>query len=483
MNYFYLISVIGSRGVALVTVVILSHLLSPGEFGVYALAATNALLTQIVLGSWIATSATKHVSLGGSEPDPVTISTLAAAMAGYALLMGLLALAYAVFPFAATPPAQVAIVLGWSVAIMFHDTTLASNNGLGRDRSYAVLSLTRNLLGAFLSIFLVLRGSGAIGAMLGQVVGALLPTLILGSSIRIWRKARLSRASKALMLRLMKFGAAGTLALGLYVLFNATTRNCAALFLGEAGAGYLSLATDLFIGPLALLGAAYSLSKFPSLYLVEAEGSEAQKREEISDFLHMNLYIALPYGIAGAILAPEIASAVVSASSRPAIAAVAGAAAIQSAMMLMLTSISTILLIFNRRRALIPAVLGTSALNFILLAVALSFGASLVAVAWLSTLVLSFSVVVLVWLGVARRMLRLRPGPLAKMGLAAAIMGGAVWLYARVLVPGEPFGAILIGVIVYLGLTALMGVQHVRELAPRRRQASVDMTSIATPLD
>ena len=48
MNYAYLLSVVGSRGVTLVTIVILSHLLSAGDFGIYALAATNALLTQIV---------------------------------------------------------------------------------------------------------------------------------------------------------------------------------------------------------------------------------------------------------------------------------------------------------------------------------------------------------------------------------------------------------------------------------------------------
>lgn len=469
MNYAYLLSVIGSRGVTLVTVVILSHLLSPGDFGIYALAATNALLTQIAFGSWIATGANKYVALGGREVDPATVSTIAAALCGYWLLMLLLGTVYALFPFAGASPAQVAIVLGWSATLVFHDTTLANKNALGQGGAYAVLALARNLAGCFLSIFLVVEGYGAIGAMLGQIAGTFLPTLLLGSSIRIWKHARLSKASGALLLQLLKFGAAGTLAVGFYVLFNAATRNMVGLFLGEAEAGYMSLAVDLFFGPISLLGTAYSLSILPGLYVVEAGGSEEEKRRGVSGFFDMLLFLALPYGVAGAMLAPEIVALVLPAESRAAVGGIAGAAAVQSALLVMLTGLDQTFLIFNRRLLLIPAVLGTALLNAAALAVALNAGASLQAAAWLSVAVLGCGAVILSVWAAARWLLRPDFATLVKIGVGAAAMAGAIWLYERVLVPGEVFGAILIGGGVYLGITALCGVHYVRELAPKRR--------------
>jgi O-antigen/teichoic acid export membrane protein len=411
------------------------------------------------------------------------VSTIAAAMLGYAVLMAFIATAYAAFPFASAPPGQVAIVLGWSTALMVYDTTMASKNGLGQSGAYAALALYRNLVATLLSVGLVLLGYGAVGAMLGQIAGTLIPTLLSRSSIRIWKETRLAQASRSLMLGMVKFGVGGSLALGLYMLFNATSRNMVGLFLGEAQAGYISLATDLFFGPLALLGTAYSLSIIPSLYVAEAEGNAERQRAAISKYLHMNFYLAIPYAIGGAILAPDIAAAILPGANRTEIASVAAGAAVQSAAMLVLGTITAILLIFNRRPLLIPAVLGTSALNGLLLAGILSRGYSLPSAAWASAVILGGAVACLIGLGVALKLMRLELGTLVRSGTAAGAMGGAVWAYNRILLPGEPFGAVLIGAVIYLGLTALMGVAHVKELTPKRRRDQIGSASIPIAIE
>jgi len=477
MNYAYLLAMIGNRLVALISVIILSFLLAPAAFGLYMLAATNALLTEIVFGQWIVISANKHISLAGSAPDRTTASTLGAAMAGYAAVMALVALAYLVFPVAQATPALVAIVLGWSTALVLYDASLASQNGLGESRAYAILALGKNLGASLLSIALVLMGYGAVGAMLGQIVGTLLPVLLLPSSNRLWRTVRFGLASRPLMLKMLKFGVGGTLALGLYMLFNATSRNLAGYFLGESEAGYLSLATDLFFGPLALIGSAYSLSIVPSLYVVAAQGDPDERRARISGFIHMNLYLAIPYAVGGALLGADIALAVLPAASQAEIAAISAAVAVQSAAMLVLYTLTVTMLIFDQRAQLILSVIGTSALNALLLALLLSRGLGLPAAAWASALLLGVAVALFIGIGVARGFIRLELRTLARIGLAAGGMAGAVWLYGRLL-PGEPFGATLIGLGVYLLLTAWMGVAYFRELIPKRRQDHMEVASM-----
>jgi len=479
MNYAYLLAMIGHRLVALAGIVILSFLLDPAAFGLYTLSATNALLTEIVFGQWIAISANKHISIGSGDSGRATISTLGAAMGGYAALMVVLWLAYVIFPIAHATPGQVAIVLAWSTTLVLYDVTLASKNALGASGAYAALALVKNFGSSALSISLVLLGYGVTGAMAGQIIGTLAAVALLKSSVRIWRGIRLSLASRSLALEMLKFGVGGTLALGVYMLFNAIGRNLTGHFLGETEAGYLSLATDLFFGPLTLVGSAYSLSKMPSLYVVEADGDRAQKQAGITDFIYMNLYFAIPYAVGGAILAPDIAASFLPAANRAQIAAVSAGAAVQSAAMLMMCTVTAILLIFNLRRYLIVATLGTSALNGILLGVAFSLGSSLWQAVWLSTLVLWSAVLLLIFLMVGRRLMRLEAGTILKITLAAAAMGGAAWACNRLLLLGQPFGAVIAGLIVYFALTKWMGVTYIQELVPKRRVKRVDIA--ATP--
>ena len=69
---------------------------------------------------------------------------------------------------------------------------------------------------------------------------------------------------------MLKFGFAGTLALGLFVLVNGIVRNGILVSSGQSAAGIFSLVSDLFFAPMTLFGTAYSLSKMRSMYQLQS---------------------------------------------------------------------------------------------------------------------------------------------------------------------------------------------------------------------
>lgn len=468
MNYTYFLAVIGNRAIALLCVVILAYLLPASDFGVYALSATNALLLEIVLSSWIATSASKYLATATPEQRPGLVGALLASMIGIAALMAVLLSAYLVAPFAPFGATDLALVAGWAAALMIYDVTLAAKNALDRPGAYAALAIARNLGALILSVGLVAAGYGLRGAIVGQIVGTIAPVFLLPHSAGIWLTARVRGLRWQRIGEMFRFGISGTLALGLYMLFNAGGRNAVAHAIGEEQAGYLMLAVDLFYGPMILVGSAYSLSRMRGLYKGEAEDSPEAQREQISSFLFINLFFALPYAVGGAILAPDIAGLVLTAPAEQGVVPIAAAAVVLSAAMLMMYAATYPLIVFNRRPYLIPAVLGTAALNAALQLYFAHAGAALPDLAWLSAGLLVLAVLLLVAVGHARGFLFLPWLAVLKVILASALMGVVVLLYRHWLPTGEPFSACLLGAGTYFAATAAMKIAHMRELLPAR---------------
>lgn len=466
MNYTYLLAVVGNRAISLVCVVVLSYLLPSEAFGVYALTATNALVIEILFASWLATSAAKYLAISSDGERAHVIASLAVAMLGLFVLAGVVIAAGFLIPFAGFSPAQLAMLLGWSVALMVYDVTLASKNALGQAGSYAALALVRNLGAVALSVILVIAGYGATGAILGQILGTLVPTLALRSSLRIWGGVRFSEASVATLREMFRFGVAATMGFGFYMIFHAGSRNIVGQFMGEAQAGHLVLATDLFFAPIALLGTGYSLSKSRELYIAETSGDRRRKQEKSSAFLRTILCIAIPYATGAAIVGPDAVRLILSSSAREDVAAIAIGASVLGAVMLVMYGITTLLTVMNKRRYLFLGVLGTASVNIALQFALARAGYSLPALVWASTAVLAAASLVLLMLGYVRGFLRTPMLDTMKILLAAGVMGAAVMLYRRFVDTGEPFSAAILGCAVFIVAGMAMKVLHPRELLP-----------------
>jgi O-antigen/teichoic acid export membrane protein len=347
MNIFYLFSVISSRFVNLLTVVVLSYFLSAKAFGQYSLVTTNALFLHLIFTSWITNSIWRDVSKSGVGNE----TKFVAAAIRYTWVAGC---AYAIFlaiAFFALRKADqyILAILILAPLILAIELTLVILNSQKRAREYSLLSFLRGIICLALSLGFIAIGWGLAGALAGQLLGTFI-SLILFRPVR----NMFGREHAAPMLwseidEKIRFGVVSTIALNIYMLANALVRNFIALKLGESEAGYFSLASDMFFAPIALFATSLSLSSIPVLYQTAGTTSEA-KTQHASDFLMINLALALPYACGGAILGPQLARLILHESTATSVSTLAGYGAIQGAGFAFLTAVTTLALTSGRLR-------------------------------------------------------------------------------------------------------------------------------------
>lgn len=464
MNYIYFVAVIGNRLVALACVLALSYLLPSHGFGVYAVAAANALVIQILLASWLSSSANRL--LAQSDDDPrVTLSTIAIGMVGVGSVLALVALGYALMPFMEAAPLQVALVLAWSASLMVYDVTLAGKNALGRAGSYASLAIVRNVLALATSVALVAAGYGPTGAIVGQLIGNVLPVVLLPASRRIWGQVEAVAISLPTLRDCLSFGTAGTFALGQYMLVNAASRNLVALTIGEAAAGQWALALDIFYGPLALVGTAYTLSNMRDLYAGHGQTPKAARRAEMGKFIVVNLYFAIPYAVGGALLAPALAGLLFAEQSLPGILPIARGATVQGAAMLALYGLTTILLAIDRRVFLIVSVIGATVLVGGATVAAWWHDGDLRTMMWWATIALTMTVVLSIGYAASRRYITLDLAAIARIAAASLAMGLTILGFQAIDRAGLVLPLVM-GILCYAVLTVAFKLIDLRDFIP-----------------
>lgn len=360
----YAAAVFGNRAIAFFNILLIAYLLDQESFGVYTLLSSNALLVQLVLGSWASASVSKYMPTADAADRFGSLSTV---LFGLLLLaagetMGVLA--YSVLPTSAVPPIQVALVVGWSLTLTFYEATLAAQNALGLSRSYAAVALSRNTLALILSLLAAVSGLGVIGAAVGQMIGTILPCAVLPSSRLVWRQTSLREVSFKRLRQQVKFGIGGLIASGLYVLFSATMRNIVVISQGKVAIGQLSLACDLFFIPLALVVNVLFLTKMPGLYILSASPDRMGDRlMELRTIARGLAALVIPFMVGGALIADRAIELVLPGRVGAGIAPLAPAAAVFGGSFALLYATAMMLLIFDYRRLLIVVAIVTVATN------------------------------------------------------------------------------------------------------------------------
>ena len=365
MKFSYLLAVISNRMLTLLCVLALSHILSGGEFGAYAIMAINALLIHTLAGNWLAMSTTQALATDGNQDHSATFARILKAAAGIVMLeCGLAAVVFALnwFTSIAIGLDEIAATLAFAIAMLMFDVATAAKNALGDDRNYMRFNFLRNLGGSIFALVFAWSGGNAAMVLTGQTIGIIAAFVfsisVLGrwkSGFSAWRRTKLQLRQ---WFQMLAFGMTGTLALGLLILVNSLTRNFVLLVDGPQMAGIYSLMGDLFNAPLVLLGTSYSLSKMRQLY--QLAPLEPSKRIAVyRQFVGAIAFLTIPYGVGGYLVAPIIAKYIVPTDMAATAATIAGLAAAQSATLTMVSTCVTILLTAGQKRKTLLLVAGT----------------------------------------------------------------------------------------------------------------------------
>jgi O-antigen/teichoic acid export membrane protein len=463
MNIYYVFAILVNRLFGILTIVALSYLLKPSDFGIFAIIATNALLTHILFSSWISNSSWKDVSsLQGVDQELRISNSLR-----YASMLSIVPLSAALVLFIIDGEQfdYVAVTLVLVVVILFYELVLVINNARGQSRDYGAITFLRSSLTLGLSVSLIYLGFGLWGAVWGQIAGTALTVVGRPSFWKMWSNMRLRHIPWNEIAPQLKFGLISAFALNLYLMGSALCRNFVLLWLGEAEAGYFSLSADIFYAPVALFAMALSLSIIPDLYRSAIDNSG---QAQAPDFITGILAVSIPYALAGIFVGPSIAPVFLGSGVSQHISEIASHSIIHAACFCVLSTQTTIALTQGRLKIAV----GVPVVTLTVLAGALlgaSFvlgpdGISLLRYAEAVTIgLLAITILVLLF---SRPLLQVSIlwGECLRISGASIAMCLVLAAVERSPLPFAPFPAILFGGATFVGAAWLLRSRIVRNL-------------------
>lgn len=258
-------------------IAVYTRMLSPGEYGVYALVVTAVALMNVTLFWWLRSAMLRF--LHAKDPAWVTGTTLAiylflatAVLVVTLVLERLALLAAAVEPF----------VLAGAVLLLlqaFFELSLELARARLESVRYSALSVVRALVALLVGVALVVRGMGALGPILGQIAGMTAPLILGGAAL--WRGARV-RFSPKLTREFLRYGAPLGMTFVMAYVVAFTDRFLIAAMRGSAPTGVYAAAYDLAFNGINLTSWIVGLAAVPlAIRTFEQAGADRARTQLI----------------------------------------------------------------------------------------------------------------------------------------------------------------------------------------------------------
>ncbi len=282
---------------------VFSHLLTPVEYGRYALVIAIAGLLNSVLFEWLHLGLLRFLPTAPQERR----AFLRTIVSGYLMVVaatGVLgALSLLILSAELRPLVGLALALTWGQ--VWFELTLELLRAQLRPVTFGVLSLARALLSLGAGVFLVRWGLDATGRLLGMLLGATLPALLW--SAREWRGALSLRPDPPTMQALVRYGLPLTVTFAFGFILSTSDRLLLGWLRGPADAGIFAVGMDLAQQSLGMLMAIVNLAAYPLAVRAMNDHGPDAARAQLTHNGSMLLALAVPAAAGLAVLAPQIA--------------------------------------------------------------------------------------------------------------------------------------------------------------------------------
>ena len=285
--------------------VLYTRLLSPDEYGKYALVITGVGMANTVFFWWLRLGLLRF-ALYHENQQQIFLSTLAASFVGAIALTGLMGVGMLIFsPYDSILFQQIALSLG----LLWTQAWFELNLELLRSRlaplRYGLLSTTKAVLALVLGAGFTYSGFGAKGIVAGLMIATLIA--VCSETFRSWRKVSLSFVDTKLVRKLLAFGIPLGAKFVLDFSIIATGRFSLAALQGTSATGVYSASFDLAQQTIGVLVTIVYLGAYPLVITtLEKDGPEAA-RHQLADYATLLFAIALPATVGIALLSSNIA--------------------------------------------------------------------------------------------------------------------------------------------------------------------------------
>jgi O-antigen/teichoic acid export membrane protein len=300
----YFLGRAGAAFITLLSVAVYTRLLSPGEYGVYTLVMSGALMAYVGMMHWL-TSALARFLPAYQDREDFLLSHVAMAYGAIALFI--LAGACVLVPWlapAGDTRTALALGVGLFLTLSFAELNLVVFQMRGEAYRYAKLAFLRVAAAAAIGIALAYLGWGSIGLLAGAVAGHLCIVL---SSLSAWGSARYTLVRRGFFRELAAYGFPLAVSGALGAFIHASDRYIISILIGTDAAGLYAAPYDVAMRSLHVLMLVIAMAGNPLVYRAFEAGGEAAARPLMRRQAELLLGVGLPASIAFALLAPTIA--------------------------------------------------------------------------------------------------------------------------------------------------------------------------------
>jgi O-antigen/teichoic acid export membrane protein len=474
--------------IAFLAIPIYSRLLAPSGYGKYALVLATVNLLGALFFQGLMLALVRYLPAYRDEPLRLKSTLLTAALALVAVGAIVVAVLCAIPGLKVGPAVVVATWLllgGQQLFDLFCEYARAQI----RPWRFMGLQLGRALLATILGAVFIAMGGGWMGAVVGTMVGNLLPAVV--AYRRDWTGVRLGIDRDVLRV-LCQYAIPLSMTIALAVIISSSDRFLIAWFLGDHAAGLYAATADLTARTLTMLMMSVYSAVFPlAVRLLEERGPEAAS-ERMSENASLMLGVGLPATVGLAILAGNISHCVLGEQFRSAAAGV-----------MPLIAIGALLAGFKGYHLDAAFQFAHRTIHqvwIVAVAALVNIGLNLIAIprygingaGVVSVIALLLSMVMTAWVGRRYFPLKFPFASIARIALAAAVMAAVLWptreyrggvaLTVQVGVGAAVYGLLLTAMNV-LGLRDKVTRRLAAATAGRRRPTSVEPSGAAAALE
>jgi O-antigen/teichoic acid export membrane protein len=300
----YFVGRFGAAVITMLSVAIYTRLLSPGEYGVYTLVSTGALVAYAVMTQWLTIALARFLPAYHGEEE-IVLSHVAMAYGATTLLV--FAGVCILVPWLAQPGETRTVYLlgvGIFLATTPAELTLVTFQMRGQAYRYILFALLRVTAAAAIGVTLAYLGSGSVGVLSSVIAGHL--CIVLPNLAGTWASVRRTLLRKQLFRELAAYGLPFAAIGALAAVVHASDRYIIGILIGADAAGLYAAPYDLTMRSLHVLMMVVAMAGNPIILRVYEADGEAAALPLIRRQAELLLGLALPATIAFVLLSPAI---------------------------------------------------------------------------------------------------------------------------------------------------------------------------------
>ena len=298
---YFLVRVV-SGAINFLAILVYTRLISPADYGQYALVVAGVGLFNAVCFQWLRLSLLRFFPQYLDNPQKL-LSTTFSGFLGLCFVTGVVG---AILAFTRSDPLWRNLIL-IGIALLWAEAWLELNLELQRVKlqplRYGLMLGIKSALALGLGAVLVIYGLGPYGPLSGLVVGCILATLFVGRGE--WHKIKFA-IDRDLFKELLRYGLPLTAIFALGFIVSSSDRFIIAWLLGKSAAGQYAAVYDLAQQPLGLLMVAVNLAGYPLAVRTLERGNKGEAVKNLLRNGTLLVGIGLPASLGIVVLAPNI---------------------------------------------------------------------------------------------------------------------------------------------------------------------------------